>query len=84
MISNVNFTGREAMLNQAMKPVATSSANYVSPSKVYSSIERIKSLFRHIKIADVSRKSDNAAASYAISHGTPKSAIVGINVDTIV
>ncbi|MBP3924873.1 hypothetical protein J6E39_06500 [bacterium] len=80
MISNVNFTGREGMLYQTMKPSIQRNTSYVSP---YS---EIRNLFTNIKLADKPKETDNAAAaaSYVISHGTPKSAIVGINVDTIV
>lgn len=76
MISNVNFTGREDLLNQAVKPVGVSFKEYASAGKVYSKAEAMAAAAM-AKVVNKFSNNENPIASYAISHGTPVKAVVG-------
>lgn len=70
MISNVNFTGREGMLNQAFRSVDTSFKDYISAGKVYSKTEELAAKAK-AEIVNTFSNKQNPIVSYVVSHGTP-------------
>lgn len=79
MINGLAFTGRETMLTKGMKKVGENIVGrkqheYLSPSKIYGEVEQNVAEVISKNITAV--KCDDAAKSYAISHGIPESAIV--------
>jgi len=79
MISNVNFTGHEGMLNQQVK-TAIESYKYLGVGQLCSKIENQAAK----AVRELIDQQTIDATEYAISHGTPKDAIVGANVNTII
>ncbi len=73
MINSTTFTGRETMLTQPAKKVVSKAHEYVAASKIYSTAENaVKEAAKDITKTANPICSNQAAASYALSHGTPK------------
>ena len=73
MINGISFTGRETMLTQPTEKVVSKVHEYVAASKIYSTAENaVKEAAKDITKTANPICSNQAAASYALSHGTPK------------
>lgn len=73
MINGISFTGRETMLTQPAEKVVSKLHEYVGASKIYETTESaVKEAAKNIAKTNTTYYSNKAAASYALSHGTPK------------
>lgn len=76
MINGISFAGRETMLTQPAEKVVSKIHEYVSASKIYNTTETaVKEAAKKVETTPVIDYSNRAAASYALSHGTPKEAM---------
>lgn len=73
MINGISFAGRETMLTQPAEKVVSKIHEYVGVSKIYDAAESVvKEAAKKVETTPVIDYSNRAAASYALSHGTPK------------
>ncbi len=76
MITQMTFTGRETMLTKPAKKIVSEAHEYVGASKIYDTAESaVKEAAKNIVKKAPVDYSNQAAASYALSHGTPKEAL---------
>lgn len=76
MINGISFAGRETMLTQPAEKVVSKIHEYVGASKIYNAAETaVKEAAKKVEQVPVTYYSNKAAASYALSHGTPKEAM---------
>ena len=88
MINGISFAGRETMLTEPAEKVVSKIHEYVGVSKIYDAAESVvkeaakkvddvaetavKEAAKKVETTPVIDYSNRAAASYALSHGTPK------------
>lgn len=77
MINQMSFTGRETMLTQSVEKVVSKAHEYIGASKIFDNAESlVKETAKNIvNNRNTVEYSNQAAASFAISHGTPKEAL---------